>query len=141
MASPKEIAIAFADEASKIDGIRAALHFEPAQLPTLPCVTLLAVQIQQEENQTGPATENLWGWNVYLYIPLGGRVAGDDYEGAQDDLYELVPPLLAIVRRNPELDDTCLKATIADLGGEPDFDEENGALVKTLRLTARTEET
>lgn len=138
--NPKDIAVAYAERAGLLEGIRAALHYEPVQLPELPCVTMLFAQVQQDDVETGPATENHWRWNVYLYIPLGNTVAGDAYEAAQDALYELVPRLLSITRTDPDLGGLAIISTISDLGSEPEFDEENGALVKTLRLDVRANE-
>lgn len=137
----RDIAVAFAAAAAAVPGIKTALHYTPEQLPELPAVTMLPRRIQQDERYTGPTTENLWTWAVYLQLPLGGRVAGSDFEAAQDLLYDLLPALLAIVRADPELGGTCLKATLADLGEEPDFDPEQRVVVKILELTARTQET
>lgn len=135
-----DIAKAFATAAGNVAGIRGALHYQPEALPPLPAVTMLHRRFAQTENQTGPATQNDWTWAVYLTLPLGGRVAGSDFEAAQELLYTLLPALLAIPRSDPELGGTCIKAWLADLGEEPDFDEDDKTFVKILELTARTEE-
>lgn len=134
------IAKTFAQLAGNIDGVKSALHYEPEQLPDLPAVTMLLGPSTQNENATGPQTENTWTWTVTLYLPLGGRVVGSDFQRGQELLMELLPQLYAIARRHPDLDDTCLKATLADAGDDPAFDADQKALIKELELTVRTEE-
>lgn len=140
MTSPEAIAAKFAELAGAVTGVKAALDHEPEELPSLPCVTMLHRRLQQDDRYTGPATENTWTWSVFITIPLGGRVAGSDWQRAQATLYTLLPAILAITRQHPDLDDVCGRCSIADLGDEPDFDVEAGTFTKTLELSAVTQE-
>lgn len=135
------IAKKFAALAGDIEGVKTATHYEPEQLPGLPAITmLLAAPAEQNENETGPHTANLWRWTITIYVPLGGRVAGSDFQSAQETLMRLLPEVFAIARRHPDLDGACDKATIADAGDDPAFDADQKALIKEVELTVLTEE-
>lgn len=143
MTDPTPLALAkkFAEKAALLPGIKAALHYEPEELPSLPCVTMLQRRVDQTDRFTGPATENVWTWAVYLTVPLGGRVAGSDWQQGQELLYTLIPEVLSIARNSPDLDGLATRAVVlSDLGEEPDFDVESRSLTKILELSAVTEE-
>lgn len=131
---------AFAAAAAAIPGVANALDHEPGMeaLPPLPCVTMLSDLYSQEDVLTGPATENIWGWEVRVYVDL---VQG--YREAQEQLDDLVPAVLGIVRANTDIDGTCLWARLQDPGGTPFFahDEQKAYAWKVLQLRAEMEET
>lgn len=132
----ERIEAAFLAIAEQIDGVANVLDHEPGpDLPRLPCITMLFVSPQQEDVETGPGTANRWTWRITLYVNL------DDYYRAQRDLKQLLPDLMATVRRNTDLTGTCEWASLDDEGGEPVFAHDDRIVFKTLRLTARTTET
>lgn len=139
MPGPDAIENAFVAKAKAIAGLKDALDHEPEKLPAQPCVTLLFTEIQQDDRYTGPATENWWAWDVNLYISLGEKRA--NYRDAQAQLKALVPELLRIVRNDPSLNGTALRAEITDPGEAPAFDHRQRLMLKILRLRALTEET
>jgi hypothetical protein len=117
-----------------VPAVASSVDHEPKNLPRMPCVTMLWVGLAQDDLETGPRTENRWTWRINLYIQL------QDYKRAQDDLKAIVPELLAITRRNPDLDATVAWATIADNGNDPIFGDQAGFLRKSLLLTVNTTE-
>lgn len=131
--------------AAECPTVAEALHFEPEELGSLPAVTCLHKRVGQEDVQTGPSTMNTYTWVVSITVGIGGHLVTSDFEHGQDDLLNCLPEVLAVVRHHPDLDDTCDRASIADLGEEPEVevDEEGsptGILVKTLELAVVLEE-
>lgn len=139
--SPLAIAKAFAAAVAALPGFKAALHYEPEELPSLPCVTMNQRRVEQRDRFTGPSTENVWTWAVYVHVPLGGRVAGSDFQQAQEALYALVPAVLGVQRADPSIGGNAIRSEILDLGEEPEPDVDQREVVKILELRATTEET
>lgn len=137
---PRDVAIAFAAKAALLPGVKVSLRYDPEELQGLPAVTLSYTRTDQADRFTGPATENVWHWIVRLYVPLGTRLAGSDFELVDDLLYDLVPRLFKVVRDDPGLSGACIKCELSDPGDEPERDVENGRVVKLLQLRATTEE-
>lgn len=135
--SVEKIERIFAAHAEAIDGVASAFDHEPEVLGSRPCVTMLYVRIQQDDEETGPATENTWAWRVNVYVDLGGS---NDYRKAQRDLKRLVPRVLKIVRDDSRMDGLADFSSIVDEDGEPTFDHDAGLLWKSLRLQVRLEE-
>lgn len=139
--SPLALAKAFAALCTPAAGFKSAYHYMPEEYDGLPAVAMLPRRVAQDDRWTGPATENTWTWAVHLVIPLGGRVAGSDFQQAQESLYTLLPALLTVARQNPDLGGLATKAIqLNDLDQEPTLDEDAGQLVKILELVATTQE-
>jgi hypothetical protein len=139
--TPLAVAKAFSTLCAALAGVKSAYHYMPEEYEGLPAVAMLPRRVRQDDVFTGPATENVWTWAVHIVLPLGGRVAGSDYQQAQEALYTILPLVLGTVRANPDLGGLATKAaTLEDLGEEPDLDEDAGQLVKILELTATTAE-
>jgi hypothetical protein len=129
---------AFAAAVRRIPEVREAYDHEPdlTQGMALPAVTMLWTDLVQDDVDTGPYTQNQWGWDVTVYVPL--EVGWRD---AQRLLKQIVAAILSLVREDPRLNEEADLIRISD-GGPPIFDhgEHAGYLQKTLRLTARTTE-
>ena len=139
---PKDIAVKARDTFAAIDGIKVAYEYDEEQLQALPAVTLsLNRTTPSGREYTGGVQEMLWSWIVRLYLPFGGRVAGSDWQQLDDLQYDLIPKLYDAIRRNRDLDGTCSRADLADLGEEPDTSDadDTSRVVKLLQLTAYTE--
>lgn len=137
--SRKAVRDAFTTYAKQVTGIASACTYEPGPegLPTLPAVTMRSYLFGQADVETGPRTDNEWGWEVRVYVPL------DDYEAAQVLLDDLVPAVLGIVRAHPDLSGTCEWARMQDNGEPVSFEQDGRAryAVKTVQLIAALQET
>ncbi len=138
MAGPDPIENEFVARVDALPAIRNALDHEPERLPAMPCVTLLFVGATDRDDQTGPATEVWWEWEVTVYISLGGKL--ENYRDAQAGLKTLLPEILRVVRQSPSLGGSAIKAELVDPLDPPEFDHRRRLLSKTLRLRALTEE-
>lgn len=134
--APLAIAKAFAALCAAAAGVKSAYHYMPEEYAGLPAVAMTWTRVQQDDVYTGPATENLWQWTVDVVVPIGGRVAGSDFQQAQESLYSLVPAILAVQRQNPDLGGLAIKTAIGDLGEEPAIDADAGTITKALVYTA-----
>lgn len=137
--SRKQVREAFCARCLEVDGIESALPYEPGPeaLPPLPAVTLRSYLYGQVDAETGPLTDNEWGWEVRVYVPLEGG-----YQRAQELLDDLVPAVLSVPRRYPDLDGTCQWVRVQD-NGEPVAFEVDGRrryAVKTIQLIAMLQE-
>lgn len=136
--SRKAVREAFCARVREIDGVASAVPYEPGPegLPKLPAVTMRSYLYGQDDVETGPATDNEWGWEIRVYVPLG------NYETAQALLDDLVPAVLSVPRRYPDLDGTCEWARTQD-NGEPVAFEHDGSrkyAVKSIQLIASLQE-
>lgn len=139
--SPLKIAKAFAALCADLPNVKSAYHFMPEEYAGLPAIALMPRRVVQEDRYTGPATENTWTWSVHVVLPIGGRVAGSDYQQAQELLYTVLPEVLGIARSNPDLGGLTTKAIIlSDIDEEPSIEAEAGQMVKLLELVALTQE-
>lgn len=132
----RAIAKAMAAKLDALSIVERAFDHQPAKLPPrgLAVMSVLFTGFEQTDAFTGPATDNAWVYRVNCYLRLG------DYLQAQQKLAELLPEILAIVRDDPTLAGTCEWARLDDTGLEPVFNHDEGYLLKSLRLTAYTEE-
>ena len=138
MASVDTIEDYFVTQVAALAGIDSALDHEPERLPAkLPVVTLLWRGFVQEDVETGPNTENQWTWRVRLHVALGQR---EQWRSGQASMKVLVPALLNFVRDNPALGNTCERATLEDVGEEPEFDNDSRMMWKDMVLRAFTSE-
>lgn len=141
MSSRQDIREAFAALVlSEVAGVYSALTYEPgpeAMPARLPVVTMLADLFGQTDVMTGPKTENVWGWEVRVYVDLG-----QGYEAAQAELEEIVPEVLGVVRANTDLSSSCLWARMDDPGTPIFFAHEAQKRYawKALQLRAEVEE-
>lgn len=139
--SPLAIAKAFALLCSALPNVKAAYHYMPEEYSGLPAIALMPRRVEQEDRYTGPATENVWTWSVHVVLPIGGRVAGSDYEQAQELLYTVLPEVLGVARSSPDLGGLTTKAIVlSDIDEEPSIDADAGQMVKLLELVAVTQE-
>lgn len=139
--TPLAIAKAFALLCAALPNVKSAYHYMPEEYSGLPAIALLPRRVGQDDVYTGPATENTWTWSVHVVLPIGGRVAGSDYQQAQELLYTVLPEVLGVARANPDLGGLTTKAIILDdLGEEPEIDADAGQMVKLLELVAVTQE-
>jgi hypothetical protein len=136
--SAEAVETAFAAAAGRIDGVRTALDHEPdsGTVMDLPAVTMWWTDVSQDDTETGPYTDNVWGWDINLYVPLELG-----FRDAQKTMRTLAARLLTVVRTDPALSGACDWLRISD-GGPPVTaqSESTGYLHKTLRLAARTTE-
>lgn len=140
MSQPAEIRQAFASAVSQITGVLEAFDHEPEVLPANmdegAAVTMIIAKVVPEIVETGGAVQIDWNWAVYVYVLLS------DYAAAQDQMTELLPPLLLITMLDPDLGGTCDQAWVTDAGGEPFPEQAEGGfmtLVKQLNLRARAD--
>lgn len=136
--SRKAIREAFCAACLQIEGITSAVPYEPGPegLPPLPAVTMRSYLYGQDDRETGPRTDNEWGWVVRVYCPL------DSYEAAQVALDDLVPAVLGVVRGDPDLGGTCEWARMQDNGEEVQFEHDGRQryAVKSVQLIAALSE-
>ncbi len=124
----------FVTAAAAVPGIQAAKDHEPESLPKLPCVTMLALPPAQRDVATGGVVELTLTWRVMVYVGLGSG-----YEAAQDALADLLEPLLAITRSDPNATGSCDFWELTGDGSEPQFAHEEGWVFQRLRLVATIE--
>lgn len=108
-------------------------EWEPPDVGSLPAATLLFSFISQHDGATGGITENGWQHIVNLYM------RGGSAKLMHEDLRECIPAVLDGLREDRTLGGLVYDVRIED-GGPPQFDAENGYMVKALLLTAVTEE-
>lgn len=140
MSQPKLIRQAFAAHAAAVTGVANAYDHEPELLPENmeegAAVTMIIARVVPEIVETGGAVQVDWNWSVYVYVLLS------DYALAQDQMTELLPPLLLITMLDSDLGGTCDQAWLTDAGGEPFPEQADGGfmtLVKQLNLRARAD--
>jgi hypothetical protein len=125
------------DACTALPEIASALPYEPGPeaLPAaFPVVTMLADLYGQVDRETGPVTDNTWGWEVRVYVDLT-----QGYEAAQVELDDAVPAVLSVIRADPSLDGSCEWARIEDPGGPPEFGVERNRRYAVKRLLLRAE--
>lgn len=124
----------FTVAADAVPGIASAIDHEPESLPTLPCVTMLALPPMQRDVATGGVVELTLTWRVMVYVGLG-----NGYDVAQDTLADLLEPLLAITRSDPNATGSCDFWELSGDGSEPQFAHQEGWVFQRLRLVATIE--
>jgi hypothetical protein len=137
MSPGKQIRQAFAQLAATAAGVTNALDHEPETIPTLErgaCVTLMQHRTDATTVETGPGQDVVSEWTVIVYVQLR------EYEKAQDDLEDVLDALIAVLRDNDRLNGTCDEARLHDDGAVPEFHNDHGVLVKTLRLWTQVTE-
>jgi hypothetical protein len=115
---------------------RVLLDVHPVELPDLgqlPAGTLLFAGPAQQDGATGGLTDNEWRWIFRIYVSV------QDFRIGQQQMKDAIPAVLAALRRNPTLNDTCDRLVIRDRG-DPQYLRTRKQLVKTLELVAETEE-
>lgn len=137
----------FGIETAFLDAIEAALpslfkkryDYEPREHSTprlLPAVTLFWQGVLDVDQETGPATDVTWTWEVRIYSALGRG-----WEEAQHELRSNVPKVLLAIRRDPSLGGATAWARLSDPGGVPEINIGEKLIWKTLILAAQTKET
>jgi hypothetical protein len=128
---------------SEVDGL-SALPYEPGSeafpVPP-PLVTMRSDLFSQDDIETGPVTRNVHGWNLRIWVALteDGTPGRGAYESAQYALDALVPDVLSVVRKHPDIDGTCEWASVADSGGEVEFWDQAGQKYAAKSIQFRCE--